>query len=411
MFDIEKTFAEYGLTPEKYEELLKDCSDKVAKNIDLDWSEIADKYGIKFNPDTLRKATQPQLVGSTFVKQYYEEKYARSSTLNEDEYFKKLQVEKRELEQERQKLYTTKVEYSRQIRQQSRFELFYENVSKMIATLPVPEFQRRTISHNDKCYVVGLGDIHYGATFSSENNTYSREECKRRFEYLLSYLKDYVTRNDINKLKIINVADNIQGILRMSDLQINDTDVVQCVVEISQIIAKFLNELSSVCSIDYYHVTQANHSQTRNLGTKASELAGEDLEKVIANYIHDILINNHAINVIFDTTKEYLDFNIFDFQCTAEHGHRITNINTYLKDKSNLRRKMYSYGFLGHTHSSQEIIVGEENNNNVEILIVPSFIGSDPYADKLNVGAKAMSKIYIFDKIYGHIGSENIILN
>ena len=72
---------------------------------------------------------------------------------------------------------------------------------------------------------------------------------------------------------------------------------------------------------------------------------------------------------------------------------------------------MYSYGFLGHFHAGQEIIVGEENSNNVEVLIAPAFVGSDPYADKLNVGAKAMTKIYTFDKQFGRIASENIILN
>ena len=48
MFDIENTLAEYGLTPERYEELLKDCSDKVHKVSDMDWSEIAEKYKIDF---------------------------------------------------------------------------------------------------------------------------------------------------------------------------------------------------------------------------------------------------------------------------------------------------------------------------------------------------------------------------
>ena len=72
MFDIEKTLAEYGLTPERYEELLKDCSDKVHKVSDIDWSEIADRYGIEWNGDSLRKAQQPPLLGGAFVKEYYQ---------------------------------------------------------------------------------------------------------------------------------------------------------------------------------------------------------------------------------------------------------------------------------------------------------------------------------------------------
>ena len=48
MFNIEEILKTYGLTPERYEELLKDCADKVHKLSDLDWAEINSKYGIDF---------------------------------------------------------------------------------------------------------------------------------------------------------------------------------------------------------------------------------------------------------------------------------------------------------------------------------------------------------------------------
>ena len=84
MFDIEKTLAEYGLTPERYEELLKDCSDKVHKVSDIDWSEIADKYDIEWNGDSLRKAQQPPLLGGAFVKEYYSWKNNQGKSDDQD---------------------------------------------------------------------------------------------------------------------------------------------------------------------------------------------------------------------------------------------------------------------------------------------------------------------------------------
>ena len=72
--NVIETLKEYGLTPEKYEELLKDCSDKVNKIRDIDWAEINDKYNLGMNPDTLRKASQPPILGSVFVSEYYKEK-------------------------------------------------------------------------------------------------------------------------------------------------------------------------------------------------------------------------------------------------------------------------------------------------------------------------------------------------
>ena len=92
------------MTKEKYKQLLQDCSDKVSKITDSDWSEIALKYGLDINPDTCRKAQQPPLLGGAFVRQFYEEEFSHSSTaLDEDEYFNKLRLEKQEIRKEKQK--------------------------------------------------------------------------------------------------------------------------------------------------------------------------------------------------------------------------------------------------------------------------------------------------------------------
>ena len=55
LYNFEEIFSEYGLTTETYEQLLEDCSNKVQKISDLDWSEICDKYNLDCNPDTIRK--------------------------------------------------------------------------------------------------------------------------------------------------------------------------------------------------------------------------------------------------------------------------------------------------------------------------------------------------------------------
>ena len=339
---------------------------------------------------------------------YYENVFAKKEN---DEYIDELKKAKLELEKERVKIQSTKLELNRNIRHESRFELFYENVESAKERLPIPELRPIAQEENGREYLLGLGDIHHGATFKSKNNEYSREECKRRFSVLLGQLIPYIEKEQISKLKIVNVGDTLQGILRMTDLQINDIPVTEALVEVSRLLALFLNNLSSYCEIEYYHVPRANHTQTRNLGSKASELANEDLETVIVNYISDLVMFNDRINVISDIKSDYLDFTIAGFEVVAMHGHQLKNTKNVIKDLSNLHRKFYSYAILGHTHASNEIIVGEENSNNIEVLTVPSFIGSDPYSDKLMVGSKAMAKMFVFDEKYGHIEDKNFILN
>lgn len=335
-----------------------------------------------------------------------------SVEITEEDLIKELEIKKKEIIKERYKLQATKIEESRYNRQDARRELFYDNIKDCIQRLKLPEFKDIPFDYdNDKEYVLGMGDFHFGAKFNSQNNSYSREECKKRLEKLSYALKCEIFANDIYKLKIINVADTIQGILRLTDLQLNEIPVVESVVEISRLLAEFLNEISSFCEIEYYHCSNANHSQTRPLGSKASELAAEDLEKVIVSYIEDLLKDNYRVKIISDLDKDYLCFNIFDFNAIILHGHQIKNVKDAIKDLSNLHRKFYDFCFLGHRHSANEIIVGEGISHNLEILTCPSFIGSDPYSDSLMVGSKSMVKLYEFDKKYGHTASRNIILN
>ena len=97
MFDIKKELQEKGLDEQTYEQLLEDCQKKMSKEIDLDWSELCEKYNLDWNGDSLRKGNI-SLVGGAFVKQYYDEKYAKGNAVSEDEYLKKLEEKKRELE-------------------------------------------------------------------------------------------------------------------------------------------------------------------------------------------------------------------------------------------------------------------------------------------------------------------------
>ena len=198
----------------------------------------------------------------------------------------------------------------------------------------------------------------------------------------------------------------------MSDLKINDSSVVKAVVEISRLIALFLNEISAYTTVEYYHSPTANHSQIRPLGTKASEIADEDLEYVIGNYIKDLCANNNRITIhLAEEGKQYIDIPIFDYNIIAMHGHQIKNIETSVKDMSMLKRRFIDYLILGHFHNGKEIPSSESCCYDTEVLVSPSFIGSDPYSDSIMKGAKASVKIYGFDDLYGHTETHKIILN
>lgn len=336
-----------------------------------------------------------------------------TNLFNEDKYLNSVREAKIELEKERQKLYATKVEMQRLIRQEARFEMFYENVKNAIETLPMPEIKREFDSiDNEKAYVLCFADIHAGAKFELPTNSYSIEECERRFNVLLEKTVQYVKKNDIPLLHVVSLGDDIQGILRVSDLQLNETTVVEATVFVARMIANFLNELSAYCYVDYYHTPSSNHSQTRPIGTKASELASEDIEYVIGNYIADMLMFNSRVDVNNNFGHDYIEIPVFDYNIVAMHGHTVNNVETVLKDMSTLHGKLVDFVILGHLHTGKSIQGNERGKYDTEVLMCPSFQGTDPFAyKKLGKSSKAACKLFVFDQEYGCTGTEKFILN
>ena len=335
--------------------------------------------------------------------------------VGEDKYLEEIRQAKYELEKERQKLYATKVEANRNLRLESREELFYENIRDTIQALPMPKIVAGNSDYlidYRKEYVLTIADIQAGANFKTANNEYSLAICESRFNKLLDMMIEYVQFHNVNKVYVVELADSIQGILRLTDLKLNEVSVVESTVTVARLIANFLNQLSAYCYIEYYHTPMSNHSQLRQIGSKANELVYEDMEYVIGHYIQDMLRDNNRVSVHLHDGYDYIEIPIFNFNVMAMHGHTIKNLETALRDLSAMHRKLIDYVFIGHFHNAKVIPGNEHESHDTELLICPSFQGTDPYAfNKLGKSSKAACKMFIFDEQYGCTGTEKFILN
>lgn len=373
---------------------------KLNKEIDLDWHELVELLKLDCSSDHLRKLSY----GYKECLEYIEENKKNNSS---DDLLQELDLKIIELDKTRKKLQATKSEYNRALRVDSRFELLYENISNSIQRLAPPTLLERHMVVGNKEYILGISDIHYGSTFETSNNKYSREVCKERFEKLLAETISFVKENKVSKLKVLNNSDSLQGMLRISDVKMNDIPVVEALVEFCQLMASFLNRLSQHCEIEYLHVPSANHTQLRLLNTKAGEMATEDMEKIIVNYIGDMLLDNKNITVIREMKMDNLQFEICGRNIIALHGHQIKNMNSSVRDLSQTYRKFFDVVILGHFHGGKELTVGSD----IEVLVTPSFVGGCPYAQSLNLHSRPMAKIYKFEDFRGYIGSERIYLD
>lgn len=409
MFNFEDELAKYNLTQEKYEQLLSDIDAKLNGENDYDWSELHDKYSVKCNPDTIRKGSST-IFGGKFRSDYEKYKAEKNKSVGgNDELDEKIEI----LRKERIKLQTANIERKRIDKSESRQEMYYEYVGRVIEALDPPVF--RPIIGNKKSeinYITTIADVHYGAKYYSINNEYSPEISKERFEDLTGRLITFIQEKRIAKLTIVSLGDLLQGVLRLSDLKINDSSIVKATVEICRLIANMLNELSAYTEISYYHTPSANHTQIRVLNAKASELADENLEYLMGNYIKDLCAYNERIFVhLAKDGENFIEVHVPGNEIIAMHGHQIKNVENAIKDISILHKKFYDTVLLGHFHNGKEIPSHEGILGDAEVLISPSFVGSDPYSDSLYKGSKASVKVYGFDKLYGHTETYKFILN
>ena len=412
LYNFEEIFNEYGLTTETYEQLLADCSNKVQKISDLDWSEICDKYNLDFNPDTIRKGSQPPLVGSAFVSEYYKWKESqRDSDTKEDSYSKELEVQRRQLEKERVKLQTEKLEYNRWLREEARDELITEKICSVITSLTpmdIPTYIEP--KHNPRGFVLVYGDEHFGVEYELKGlfgdiiNAYSPEIFEERMWDLFNQTIEIVQKENIDTLHVFNMGDFTDGILRVSQLMKLRYGVVDGTIKYADFISNWLNELTKYVRINYQS-TNGNHSELRMLGQPKGTFTEDNMGKVVVEFIKTRLKDNPNFTYIENPTG-FIYAQVACNTILGIHGE-VKNMKTAIDDFSRIYNVPIQYLLAGHLHHNKT----EEVGVNSEIINVGSIIGIDNYSLSLRKTANASAKLLVFEQTRGKVCEYTLKLN
>lgn len=412
MYNFEEELAKYGLTQDKYEQLLNDCSNKVQHITDDDWSEICARYGLEFNPDTIRKGSQPPLIGSAFVSEYYKWKESlNSSEDKEDEYFKELQTQKRELQKERKKLQTEKLEYNKWLREDARDELIMEKICNSINNLEpmdIPTYIEP--KHNIRGFVLAYGDEHFGVEYELKGlfgdiiNSYSPEIFEERMWDLFNQVVEIIQKENIDTLHVFNMGDFNDGILRVSQLMKLRYGVIDGTIKYADFISNWLNELSKYVRIKYQS-TNGNHSELRMLGQPKGTFTEDNMGKVVSEFIKIRLKDNPNFTYIENPTG-FIYAQVACNTILGIHGE-VKNMKTAIDEFSRIYNVSIQYLLAGHLHHNKTEEIGVNN----EVINVGSIIGIDDYSLSLRKTANASAKLLIFEQNKGKICEYTLKLN
>ena len=315
-----------------------------------------------------------------------------------------IEEEKRSLIKERNKLQAEKIEYNKWLRETARDELFEEKLIDAINNLePLDIPDKRGVCLSNREYILTIADLHYGkelkisGLFGETLNEYSPEICERRLWKLLDDVIALIKKEGIGCLRVYNLSDNIEGILRISQLMKLRYGVIDATIKVSELLSNWINELSKYTKVKYSMCMDGNHDEVRSLVGKKGTFIDDNINKIIFTFLRERLKNNKNVEIIEQNTNMIFD-QIFDFNILACHGD-VNDLTKAIKDYSSIYGINIDYLFGGHKHHSKEEDVGI----NSEVINVPSIIGIDDYSMKLRRAANPAAKVFCFEEGVGKV--------
>lgn len=435
LYKFEEELQKYGLTTETYEAACNDIDMKQNGVLDLDWSEIREKYDIKLNSDTIRKANG-SVFGGSFRAAYFKNKSVSSSILDiekakssykseqsinkdgtytsdklicikEDELKNPISLLKAhgfdirewELVSARnniwnvyskqdgiQELYSSKivVKPKEQTIDYDRINEWFDKLDRKYS-LPVIKTSNEYLKGN-KCLLIDIADLHLNlqATMFSTGNEYNCEIAEKLFFYVISDILSRVEKYQFNKIifciggDMLN-GDNLLGSTTKGTPQDSDLLYFDAVEKLYAMTIKAIDILKQKAPVDVIYIS-GNHD----------ELFGYKLAKFIDAWFR----NDENVTVDYSPLpRKYVKFGrtLFAFA----HDGNIKTLPRLIADEA---RKYWSdidttEVFLQHLHTEQ--VLTEEYNMRIQRL--PTISAKSDWAVNKGFGSKRQCKTFIFD--------------
>lgn len=303
------------------------------------------------------------------------------------------------LELERKKLQTSKLEYSKWLREQARGEMIDEEIKSQIRNLlPLPLPVPRELTEEEaRVGILCFGDAHYGTEFIIDSinglvlNEYNPEIFERRMRDLLSHTVEIIKKEGLSSIKVYSLGDELDGILRVSQLMKLRYGVIEATIKYSEYICGWLTALTQYVNVEF-HMVGGNHTELRMLGQQKGTFKDDNLSEIIKEFIKVRLEFNPKF-----VMKEYRSGVIYDDVCGYKvlgiHGE-VKNMETALKDYSAMYGVNVDVLIGAHLHHASHLASGKGK----EVIRIPSLMGIDPYAVSIIKGSDAGATFLIFEE-------------
>ena len=371
---------------------------KLNKETDLDWCELVELLEMDMSADHYRKLSYGYKEYDDYIKSKTKEMIAQ-------EEYEKLLSKELEIKKERVKLQDMRNLVNKQVRELSRKENLGEVLEKKLTELEMQpkiindEYKNRVTSNRDM--VCLISDIHYGIKTTNALSPYDSDICKLKMNYLIDKTIKFSLENDVDKLYVMVLGDEISGLIHNTTRLEQREDVISQVIEVSELLYESIVKLANNLPYVIVGLAQGNHS--RVMADKKDSLEHENFTRLIKEFLRLRLANISNVLLLENVFDEsIIELNIRGYNVIGLHGQndKLNNLDRLIE----MFDKKIDYVCLGHYHQSKEF-----ETNKTEIIVNGCFSGDD-YSKRLRLYNKPIQKLLLFDDT-GKIATYNINLD
>lgn len=368
----------------------------IREDYGVTWNELAkiinNECDLSYSESKYRKAYNAKMLSDAMQKESVETLKSKEEDTSDEQ--KSAEELLRTIRLEKVKLSDERVQNNAILRRISREEtlkeIAKETADVMCKELPLTSFCELPHTNYEKEAILMISDWHYGMVCDNYWNKYDTDIAKERIATLYAKVSEYCKDNEIRRLHLVNLGDLICGRIHLP-LRINSrVDTVTQTMEISEILAEFIDKLSSEMNIEYYDCLD-NHSRIEP--NKESSLELESFARMIPWYLKSRLSSNWNVHI---NENKYdpaiISFDVLGHKILGVHGDNdrpqgvVDSLTMMTREPSDLILTAHFHHFSC-----------DEKN---ETLVVSNscLMGTDTYAKNLRLSSRPSQNLIICSK-------------
>ena len=356
---------------------------------DYDYSELSRYvYGKEYSTDVARR----MMYGSKRTLDLMSD----VATSDNSEIISDIDKRMMDLRKEQQKFYDQRRELNKMLMSEARSEHLEDILKNSIESLDLSNMYNGSdiiLDTDETEAVLVFSDWHYGMTTDNIFNRYNTDICRGRVRTIVENAIKRIRLHKCDKLHIILLGDFVHGALRASTRVASEELVVDQLMNVSEILAQSINELSKYVNSVYVYSTYGNHA--RVTPEKKDSIHADNFERIVGWWLEQRFSDNAKIKIVYDECWEFIIAKVCGHDLIAAHGD-IDTVKTSPRLLASLFHKEFGmdieYIILGDKHHRESF---EELG--VTSMICGALCGADDYANDKRLYSSPGQLLLIFN--------------